>query len=56
MLPAYIIEELRRCEEARREQVRRPRLQLPIPVSPLSEKHEEHTTSERGVVVIELMR
>ena len=57
MLPAYIIEELRRREVARREHERRPTLDLPIPaVRPGSETDDESTTPERGVVIIELMR
>jgi len=54
MLPAYIIEQLRRREQARREDDPQPRLELPLPVRPASK--DEDATEERGVVIIHLMR
>jgi len=54
MLPAYIIEQLRRREEARRERDDRPQLELPLPVRPASK--DEDAAEERGVVIIHLMR
>jgi hypothetical protein len=54
MLPAYIIEELRRREEARREDGKRPRprLELPIPVQP--KKSEPPKEPDRGIAIIEV--
>ena len=54
MLPAYIIEQLRRREEARREEDDRPRAELPLPVRPSSK--DEDAREDRGVVIIHLMR
>ncbi len=54
MLPAYIIEELRRREHARREQDSRPTLDLPVPRSPSSTK-DEPKQPDRGVVIIDVM-
>jgi len=54
MQPAYIIEELRRREEARRNLDRRARLELPEPPPPA--RREIEPRAERGVVIIELMR
>ena len=55
MLPAYIIEELRRREEARREPESRPTLDLPLPLRRTRPSADE-AAPERGVVIIELMR
>jgi len=55
MLPAYIIEELRRREEAREEQESRPTLDLPLPLRS-ERRRPAQPAGERGVVIIELMR
>ena len=55
MLPAYIIEELRRRENARREQEPRPTLDLPLPFCPSSTKDEPTPQPDRGVVIIDVM-
>lgn len=55
MLPPYIIEELRRREEARRETESRPTLELPLPLRRPGPPKDE-APSDRGVVIIELMR
>ncbi|MBX3274294.1 MAG: hypothetical protein KF729_28765 [Sandaracinaceae bacterium] len=54
MLPAYIIEELRRREEARKEPEARPTLDLPLPLRRTRPSADE--APDRGVVIIELMR
>jgi len=54
MLPAYIIEELRHRESARREQESRPVLDLPIPFCPSSKK-DEVNHADRGVVIIDVI-
>lgn len=53
MLPAYIIEELRRREQSR-EPEQRPTLDLPLPVRPAPRADQERGASERGVVIIDL--
>ena len=55
MLPPYIIEELRRREQARREPEVQPMLDLPLPLR-RSIPSTEDRAEERGVVIIELMR
>ncbi len=55
MLPAYIIEELRRREEARKEHDSRPTLELPLPLR-RTVPTKDDAPLERGVVIIELMR
>ncbi len=54
MLPAYIIEHLRRREEMRREEESReqPRLELPLPPRERSVTPAEGV--ERGVAIIDL--
>ncbi|MEC7524747.1 MAG: hypothetical protein VYE22_33010 [Myxococcota bacterium] len=56
MLPAYIIEELRRREEVLREEERRPqpRLELPIPTRQ-QRPSEPPEGGDRGVAIIQLM-
>ncbi|MCA9605824.1 MAG: hypothetical protein KC619_09540 [Myxococcales bacterium] len=54
MLPPYIIEELRRREEARREQESRPTLELPLPVHRVVPPKKDEGPTDRGVVIIEL--
>lgn len=52
MLEPYIIEEIRRREEERREQREQPRVDLPIdPFEPYPEASPVY--EERGVVIIE---
>ncbi|HJL17660.1 MAG TPA: hypothetical protein RMH99_18495 [Sandaracinaceae bacterium LLY-WYZ-13_1] len=55
MLPAYIIEELKRREEARREETSRPRPQLEVelPVDPGAPRREEPEV-DRGVTIIQV--
>lgn len=55
MLPPYIIEELRRREEARKEEDARPQpwLELELPVSP-RRRPESEPASERGVTIIQV--
>jgi hypothetical protein len=60
MLPPYIIEELRRREEALREERARPQptLELPIPMPRRdrpSRPPERAPGSERGVEIIDVM-
>jgi hypothetical protein len=54
MLPAFIIEEIRRKEEQhkRRDQ---PVLELPIPLIPRGPVRDESDEQDRGVVIIELL-
>ena len=59
MLDGYIIEELRRREEAERQRDNRPRIELPIPdhgERPAHNREERHDDagSDRGVIVIDL--
>ncbi len=54
MLPLYIIEQLRRREEARRESESQPTLELPLPSRRSVPSKDEHT-EERGVIIIQLM-
>lgn len=58
MLDAYIIEELRRREEAERVAPERPRLELPVPEPRDEPERRERPTEDednpRGVVIIEL--
>ena len=53
MLDAFIIEEIKRREEERRE--RRPRLELPIPEPPPHRQNDrsEDEGPQRGVVIID---
>ena len=64
MLDAFIIEELRRREEAEKRKSERPRLELPLhnpagyaynePASkPRDEDDEEAPKGDRGVIIIE---
>ena len=56
MLPAYIIEELRRREEALREEERRPQPRLELPLPPRHQRPSEPPEGcERGVTIIQLM-
>lgn len=55
MLPPYIIEDLRRREEARKEEEARPQpwLELERPVSP-RRRPESEPESDRGVTIIQV--
>jgi hypothetical protein len=62
MLDAFIIEELRRREEAEKRKAERPRLELPNPADyaynepnskPRDEVDEDEPKGERGVIIIE---
>ena len=55
MLPAYIIEEIRRreLEERSRDNRRQPQIELPQPVKKSEPNIEDK--SDRGVVIIDLM-
>ncbi|MGE0787417.1 MAG: hypothetical protein AB7S26_17220 [Sandaracinaceae bacterium] len=56
MLPPYIIEELRRREEARREEGSRPQPRVELPIPERAPHPSEHPSGEdpRGVVIIEV--
>jgi len=57
MLPAHIIEELRRREEYVRQQ-ERPRVRLPVPEAPepvIDASLEQSSDDARGVWVVDLM-
>lgn len=57
MLPAYIIDQLRRREQARREEQSRPQPRLEIP-QPMPHERADRASSpdgvERGVTIVEL--
>ncbi len=54
MLPAYIIEELRRREQARRDETRRPQPQIELPMERPRRPEPAAERSERGVAIIEV--
>jgi hypothetical protein len=54
MLPPYIIEELRRREEARREELTRPQPRLELPVERPRRETLPPPESERGIAIIEV--
>jgi hypothetical protein len=57
MLPPFIIEQIRRREEAQRRKTdaKQPRLELPIDVpEPASEPESVEEDRQRGVVVVDL--
>lgn len=55
MLPAFIIEQLRKREEAKKEAWQQPQLELPIPFLPNPKAEQQpKEDEERGVLVIEL--
>lgn len=55
MLPPYIIEELRRREQARRrEESTRPRPTVEVPLAPIPER-KPRDEAERGVVIIDVL-
>lgn len=54
MLPAYIIEELRRREEAQREEAARPRPRLELPIPNRQRKSEPPKEVDRGIAIIEV--
>lgn len=54
MLPALIIEEIRKKEKARREAFQQPFLELPLPATPPPRVQDEEDDPERGVYIIQL--
>lgn len=54
MLPLYIIEELRRREEALREEEGRPQPRLEIDIPSARRPRPETPVEDRGVVIIEV--
>lgn len=54
MLPAYIIEELRRREDARRGESTRPQPRLEPPIQRPRREPPPTPESERGVVIIDV--
>jgi hypothetical protein len=54
MLPAYIIEELRRREQTRREDAARPQPQLELPVERPRRPEPARETPDRGIEIIEV--
>lgn len=55
MLPPFIIENIRRREERKKERQEQPRLELPLPPSPPRRAIESDDDLNRGVIVIDLM-
>jgi hypothetical protein len=56
MLPDFIIEQIRRREEAerRRREERQPRLELPLDVIPPARHRPDDDDRDRGVIVVDL--
>ncbi len=57
MLPPFIIDQIRRREEAvqRRQELDRPRLELPIDVYPAPDpKPVDDDIADRGVIILDL--
>jgi hypothetical protein len=54
MLPSYIIEELRRREQARREEAARPSPRLDLPLPPPRREERERVPDDRGIAIIEV--
>ncbi len=59
MLPPFIIEQIRKREEERRQHEQRPALELPLPVPPPRRKPAGEQTPDderdRGVVILDLL-
>ena len=53
MIPAYIIEQLRKRERARQEVYQQPVLELPLPPQPLEREGSDEDT-DRGVCIIQI--
>lgn len=57
MLPPFIIEQIRRREDAerRRQEADRPRLELPLDIyPPAPEESEEQPSEDRGVIILDI--
>ncbi len=56
MLPPFIIEQIRRREEAQRRKTdaKQPRIELPLDVYPPAKEPEADEDQQRGVVVVDL--
>jgi hypothetical protein len=54
MLPAYIIEELRRREDASREEAARPQPGLELPLPPRRPAAPPEHGDDRGIAIIEV--
>ena len=53
VLPPFIIEQIRKREEERRQQ--RPHLELPLPIAPPpSRRSERDDEADRGVLIVDL--
>jgi len=55
MLPPFIIEQIRRREEQERVRYEQPRLEVPMDPPLPRAPHVPEDTSERGVIIIDLM-
>ncbi len=56
MLPDFIIEQIRRREEAerRRREERQPHLELPLDVTPPARHRPDDSDRDRGVIIVDL--
>lgn len=54
MLPAYIIEELRRREQARREESTRPQPRIELPMERPRRSEPPREKQDRGIEIIEI--
>ena len=55
MLPPFIIEQIRRREEQERARYEQPRLEIPMDRPLPRPPHVPEDSSDRGVIIIELM-
>jgi hypothetical protein len=60
MLPPFIIEQIRKREEERRQHEQRPTLELPLPAPPsrkrpVSSEQTPEEDRDRGVVILDLL-
>lgn len=59
MLPPFIIEQIRKREEERRQHEQRPALELPLPMPTPSQRRKPSEPSDderdRGVVILDLL-
>ena len=58
MLPPYIIDEIRRREQEHQRRHEQPRIELPLPTAPPTDRrhNREDSDKDRGVVIIDLRR
>ena len=56
MLPPFIIEQIRKREQAERAEQHQPRLELPLPpmVTPPLSTTEEREDGQRGVLILDI--